>query len=349
MSAIRVLHILGSAQQDGTAMARMLADLAGALDPGRFEVEAIFLSRHGPLVEMLAERGVDAFAAGLHRDFASQLALLWRVRASRPHIIHQHAGGPRLSRALKGATSARLVLHLHGSVDEASLLPGRIDVLATRADAIVACSHSVARHIAPARSRVIYAGVAAARAIPRERATGPVFGAAGRLVAVKGFDCLLRAFAAMVAAVPQARLQICGDGPLRGELEDLAHDLGIARAVTFLGWRQDYPAPASGWDVFVQPSLEEGFGVALLEAMAQGLPAIASDVGGIPELVQPGVTGWLVPPGNDAALARALLESLRAPSASRRMGDAARRSAERFSAEAMAMQTATLYEELLAA
>lgn len=349
MSAIRVRHILGSAQEDGTAMARMVADLAGALDPRRFQVEALFLSRHGPLVEMLAERGVAAFAAGPGRDVASQLGLLWRVRASRPAIIHQHAGGPRLSRALKWATSARLVLHVHGSIDEAGLQPRSVDARAARADALVACSHSVARRIAPAHSRVIYAGVAPARAIARDRGASPVFGAAGRLVAVKGFDCLLRAFAAVVAAIPGARLEICGDGPLRGELEAQARRLGCDQAVTFLGWRRDYPAPAGGWDVFVQPSLEEGFGVALLEAMAQGLPAIASDVGGIPELVEPGVTGWLVPPGDDAGLARALLESLRTPSASRRMGDAARRAAARFSAEAMALQTATLYEELLAA
>lgn len=349
MSVIRVQHILGSAREDGTAMARMVADLAHALDRQRFEVEALFLSPHGPLVEMLAAQGVAAFAAGLRRDFASRLGLLWRVRASRPAIIHQHAGGPRLSRALKWATSARLVLHVHGSVDEASLLPSRVDARSVRADALVACSRSVAAHIAPAPSRVIYAGVAPARAGARTRATGPVFGAAGRLVAVKGYDCLLRAFAAVVAEAPTARLEICGDGPLRAELESQARRLGCRNAVTFLGWRRDYPAPAGGWDVFVQPSLEEGFGVALLEAMAQGLPAVASDVGGIPELVEPGVTGWLVPPGDDAALARALLESLRTPSASRRMGDAARRSAARFSTEAMALQTASLYEELLAA
>ena len=349
MSVIRVQHILGSAQEDGTAMARMVADLAHALDPRRFEVEALFLSPHGPLVEMLAAQGVAAFAAGLRRDFASQLGLLWRVRATRPAIIHQHAGGPRLSRALKWATSARLVLHVHGSIDEASLRPCSVDARAARADALVACSQSVAARIAPARSRVIYAGVAPAHAGARTGATGPVFGAAGRLVTVKGFDCLLRAFAAVVAEAPAARLEICGDGPLRSELEAQARRLGCGHAVTFLGWRRDYPACAGGWDVFVQPSLEEGFGVALLEAMAHGLPAVASDVGGIPELVEPGVTGWLVPPGDDAALARALLASLRAPCAIRRMGDAARRSAARFSTEAMALQTAALYEELLAA
>jgi glycosyltransferase involved in cell wall biosynthesis len=327
----------------------MVADLAGALDPRRFQVEALFLSRQGPLVQMLADRGVAAFAVGLRPDLASRLDLLRRARASRPAIIHQHAGGPRLSRALKWVTSARLVLHVHGSIDEASLQPSRVDARAARADALVACSHSVARHIAPTPSRVIYAGVAPARTVARDRGTGPVFGAAGRFVAVKGFDCLLRAFAAVVAATPGARLEICGDGPLRGDLEVLARRLGCGHAVTFLGWRQDYPALASGWDVFIQPSREEGFGVALLEAMAQGLPAVASDVGGIPELVEPGVTGWLVPPGDDAALERALLESLRTPSASRRMGDAARASAARFSAEAMALQTAALYEELLAA
>ena len=349
MSAIRVRHILGSAQEDGTAMARMVADLAGALDPRRFQVEALFLSRHGPLVEMLAQRGVAAFVAGLRPGAASQLGLLWRMRASRPAIIHQHAGGPRLSRALKWATSARLVLHVHGSIDEASLRPSRVDARAARADALVACSHSVARRMAPAKPRVIYAGVAPARVIAREREARPVIGAAGRLVAVKGFDVLLRAFATVVAAAPAARLEICGDGPLRGDLEAQARSLGCDHAVTFLGWRRDYPGPAGGWDVFVQPSLEEGFGVAMLEAMAQGLPAVASDVGGIPELVEPGVTGWLVPPGDEGALSRALLESLRAPLASRRMGEAARRVAGRFSAEAMALQTATLYEELMAA
>lgn len=349
MSAIRVRHILGSAQEDGTAMARMVANLAGALDPRRFRVEALFLSRHGPLVEMLANRGVAAFAAGPVNDVASQLGLLWAMRASRPAIIHQHAGGPRLSRALKWATSARLVVHVHGNVEEASLAPNSVDARAARADALVACSHSVARGIAPAHSRVIYAGVQPAGVIARVPRAGPVFGAAGRLVAVKGFDCLLRAFATVLTAVPGARLEICGDGPRRGDLEAQARNLGCDHAITFLGWRPDYPAPASGWDVFVQPSLEEGFGIALLEAMAQGLPAVASDVGGIPELVERGATGWLVPPGDDEALALALLESLRMPSASRRMGEAARRAAGRFSAEAMALQTAILYEELMAA
>lgn len=348
MSAVRILHILGSAQTDGTAMARIVANLAGALDPRRFGMEAIFLSRHGPLVEMLADRGIPARAADLRGNLISQLRLLRHVRAARPAIVHQHAGGPRLSRALKWVTSARLVVHVHGSVDEASVRVRKANVQAARADALVACSRAVARHLAPARSRVIYAGVEPAVAGAGPRRGGPVFGAAGRLVPVKGFEHLVRAFAMVIATAPGARLEICGDGPLRGDLEAEARRLGCGHAIRFLGWRDDYPAPAARWDAFVQPSIEEGFGVALLEAMAQGLPAIASDVGGIPELVEPGVTGWLVPPRDEAALAGALLESLREPAETLNRGEAARASAKRFTTGTMAQQTAALYDELLA-
>jgi len=133
----------------------------------------------------------------------------------------------------------------------------------------------------------------------------------GRLDPQKGYSCLLRAFREVVGQREQARLLMMGAGPQEHELRALAEALGVAEKVIFAGERADAPLLAALARLYVQPSLFEGTPNALMEAMAAGVPAVATAVDGVPEIVTHGVSGWLVPPNDPAALAGAVLGALR--------------------------------------
>jgi len=133
----------------------------------------------------------------------------------------------------------------------------------------------------------------------------------GRLDPQKGYGCLLRAFRHVVGQREQARLLVIGAGPEAPELRALAEELGVAEKVIFAGERADGPLLASLARLYVQPSLFEGTPNALMEAMAAGVPAVATAVDGVPEIVTHGVSGWLVPPNEPVALAEAVLGVLR--------------------------------------
>src|SRR3989442_14416288 len=140
---------------------------------------------------------------------------------------------------------------------------------------------------------------------------GPIIGTVGRLVPLQSHTWLLRAVPRVLAEFPQASVVLIGDGPLLGELKELADELGITPHVVFLGTRHDIPECLAVLDLLVLPSLNEGMGRALVEAMAVGCPVVATRVGGIPDVVADGTTGLLVPPRDDRALAEAILTLLR--------------------------------------
>ena len=140
----------------------------------------------------------------------------------------------------------------------------------------------------------------------------------------KAHDVLLQAAATLLKAHPQLRFQIAGDGPRLPSLRRLAAALGIAERVTFLGHREDVPALLAHADVFVLPSRSEAFPNGAIEARAAGLPVVASAVGGLLDLVDPGRTGLLVPPDDPRALADALDGLVRAPARAAALGGAAR-------------------------
>ena len=193
-------------------------------------------------------------------------------------------------------------------------------------------------------------GQAAARArrvigIPVE---APLVGSLGRLHSQKGFSDLLTALAQVRRRIPSVRLFLAGDGELRADLEAQSRSLGLSEAVTFAGVRTDVPEILAALDVFVLPSLWEGMPNAVLEAMAAGLPVVATAVGGIPEVVVDGVTGLLVPPRDPDGLAQAIECLLRDPGLRRKMGQAGWKRVERcFSVEQMVRKTEDLYETLL--
>jgi sugar transferase (PEP-CTERM/EpsH1 system associated) len=173
-------------------------------------------------------------------------------------------------------------------------------------------------------------------------------GAVGRLHRQKGFRDLLAAFVEVREQIPAARLLLVGDGELRDELENQARSSGLSNGVVFAGIRSDIPRTLAGLDLFVLPSLWEGMPNAVLEAMATGLPVVSTAVGGTPEIIVDGVTGFLVPPRNPSALAGAITTLLQDAHLRRKMGQAGRRRTEQhFSLGETARQTQALYQTLL--
>ena len=174
------------------------------------------------------------------------------------------------------------------------------------------------------------------------------FGTAGRLSKVKNHFRLLEAFRHCLEGCSESVLLLCGYGDAERELKEHALSLGITERVRFLGFRRDIAQVLATLDVFTLPSLREGFGLALVEAMCSGVPVIASQVGGIPEILGETPTGELIDPENTESLAAAMIRMTKLSDAERKvLGEAARtRVLENFTAEKMIRQYELLYEEV---
>jgi len=173
-------------------------------------------------------------------------------------------------------------------------------------------------------------------------------GTVARLTEQKGIATLLRAMKLLVSRDARYRCVIAGEGEDEARLKALCRELGLEKRVRFAGHRSDIPALLEALDVFVLPSLWEGFGIVLLEAMALDCPLVASCTGGIPEVVEDGATGLLVPPGRPEALATAVHGLIQDEGLRRTLVRTARQALDhRFSADRMAQETAALYDEVL--
>jgi glycosyltransferase involved in cell wall biosynthesis len=168
-----------------------------------------------------------------------------------------------------------------------------------------------------------------------------------RLSPEKGHAVLFRALSRLPADAPLHVLVLAGEGPERARLARLRDDLGLGDRVRFLGYRSDVGDLLRCADLLVLPSLREAFPMALLEGMAAGLPVIASRVGGVPEMLDDGVEGWLVDPGDETSLTRSLAHALRDPEARRARGEAGRgRVGRDFSLERMVSRTVDIYRRV---
>jgi glycosyltransferase involved in cell wall biosynthesis len=336
-----------------------LATLLGALGDA---VEPAIMATHADVLAWIADRcpGVPATLlphAANKRDLRAIGAHIRAVRHHRPDIFHanlQHSWA-----GTYGILAAMLAKGVRTVAVEHSLwsvtIPAqrrRRQALDGRLDAHVAVSERLARDVErmldlPAGSlETVHNGVTDVRVEPLPRLRQePTLGFVGRLAAEeKGLDVLLRA----AARVPGAALVLVGDGPDRGALERLAAELGIADRVVFAGWSDEVRRLLPTFDVLVQPSRREGFGIALVEAMLAELPVVATDAGGMAEVVVDGVTGITVRQDDPGAVAAAADALLRDPDRRRAMGREGRRVAlERFSAQAMARGFAALYGRIL--
>jgi glycosyltransferase involved in cell wall biosynthesis len=348
-----VLHVLGSAQLEGSGIARIVAAVAGGIDPRKYRVHAWFLGPAGPLVEELQTAGATVLAMNWWRGARDPLGA-WRfARCLRAHdfaVVHQHFGARSIRRVICHYSDARVVVHLHGCVAESHAAQG-VPMAVRGAHVVIAASRAVALQFPAANPIVVYAGVPvqgnvnANTVVPR-RTT--VIGAACRLIPLKGLSGLIRAAALLGKEFPHLRLEIAGTGPERDNLEREVKYLGLGSQVHFLGWQRNLGTVLRNWDIFSSPSLDEGFGMAVLEAMAGGLPVVGTTVGGLPELIEDGRTGYLVPPSDVAALASRLRLLILDSEGRRAMGAAGRERALRhFSLERMVGEIAAIYDGLL--
>jgi glycosyltransferase involved in cell wall biosynthesis len=176
----------------------------------------------------------------------------------------------------------------------------------------------------------------------------PVIGCVAHFADHKGHRYLIEAAVRVAAAVPDVRFLLVGDGELRPKIELQIKELKLERHVILTGFRQDVPRLLAAMDVVVLSSHLEGLGTSLLDAMAMARPVVATRVGGIPEMVEDGLNGLLVPPRDPSALADALITLINRPDERKRMGQAGRaRMLEKFSAEAMVAATEAVYRKIL--
>lgn len=295
------------------------------------------------------------------------------LREQRPSVVHTHlAKAGTLGRIAARRSRTPVLVHtFHGHVLRGYFSPAvsraYLEVerrLASRTDALVAVSQHVRDELlelgigSPERWRVIPVGIEleayadtgsmeAVRARFDLPATGPLIGVVGRLVPIKDLETFLRAAARVAASHPDAAFVVAGDGELRPALETRARSL-LGDRVRFLGWVQDLRALYAALDVVVLTSRNEGTPVSLIEAGAAGRPVVATRVGGVSEVVDDGVTGWLVPQGDDGATAARVARLLDRPEEAAAFGEAAKALVtERFSAARIVEAHAELYRELL--
>ncbi len=179
-------------------------------------------------------------------------------------------------------------------------------------------------------------------------ADGLIIGTIGRPRPVKGFHFLLKAFVLLEKKVPDALLVFVGNGPDEGKLKKMALESGICQKIYFLDDRDDIPNVLPAFDLFVLPSIWEGMGIVILEAMAAGLPVLATRVGGVPELVLPDVTGVLVAPSDPEAWIDPLKRLLEEPALRTRLGAQGRKRVEDlFNIQNTVKKTEALYTTLL--
>jgi len=323
-------------------------------------------------VQLMEAEGISVERRIIRRHFDLALVpwLSGRLRQRKPDILHTHLIHADLYGTLAARTAGvRVVTSRHNDDPFRAKAPFRqmLQFLWHLTSAGIAISSAVANFSietegAPAdKLHVVHYGIAhrqgevdkkAARAALRhELQLAPdalLIGIVSRLIAQKGIDDGLRAFKRVAADFPDAHLVIAGDGALRGALELEAERLQLADRVHFLGWRSDAVHVIAALDIFLMPSLWEGFGLTLLEAMSMAVPVVATNVSAIPEIVAQQETGLLVPPRDVMSLANSLELLLGDAALRQHMGMLGEDRLETyFSADRMIDQTLAVYQRVL--
>ena len=324
-----------------------------------FEVACVVLHEGEPGAEEFAARlgqaGVEVELLRISRYGGPRtVARLTRIaRRLRPDILHTHLVHADFN-GLPAGRLARvpvLVSTKHGfnPFREGRLFAAADRTIARLADVHVAISRGLARYLGeregfdPERFEIVHYGIEAGPSpplLPGEARVAIV----GRLIPIKGHAELLRAVVDVGRDIPGLHLDVVGDGPLEAELRAQVAELGLDDCVSFHGRVSPIGPVFEGADVVAVPSHGEGFGMVALEAMERGRPVIASAVGGLPEVVEDGVTGVLVPPGDVEALGAALRTLLTDEARAAAMGAAGRaRSLAEFSQERCTSRIVELY------
>jgi glycosyltransferase involved in cell wall biosynthesis len=327
---IRVVEVLATGSNGGAQ--EHLFGLVTRMDHSRFDVSIVSLSP-GSGVRKLERAGFPILVLDEPDDAIAVGALAAHLVEIRPDVIHNHMYraelvGTRAAIALGEVGHRRpyIVSTVHSSRVRSEEDREMLRVLTPRMDQLIAVSTAIeAKLVTEGRTaapiRRIYNGVDLSRyenqepccTLPEEYGMEPgsqIVGVVARLEPEKGHPTLLEAWPAVLRSAPDAYLLIVGEGSRRDALEALARDLRIAHRVVFTGRRDDVPAVTAALDVAVLPSYREAQGLSILEALALSRPVVASNVGGIPEMITDGLNGLLVPPHDPDALAAAVVRLL---------------------------------------
>lgn len=334
MSDFRVLEAITPSRIGGAEV--YVANLCEKLPETGAQVE-LFCPKGRPFVDYMADRGVSSINWHTHGKFdpvtVCKLAAL--IKRTHSSVIHTHLS----TASLLGAFAAKLagvpsVAHVHG-LNSATCF--RYSTL------IVAVSEAVKQHlcsqgISENKIQVVHNGVDLAKfgPVPKDEARRkfglnpdiPIFGVFGRLSSEKGQRIALEAMFLLTREYPKAQLILAGDGKDREELQACAEALNITGNVAFAGFVPQPQTLMSACDAVIVPSLKEGFGLAAVEAMALERPVVGTNVGGLPEIIQPGETGFLTALSDPQAIAQALEELIKDKSLAERMGKRGRERAE---------------------
>jgi glycosyltransferase involved in cell wall biosynthesis len=344
---------------------RLLVGTIRHLDPARYRVDVAYLL---PWKDALVNAAREAGATVHCLDAPHPTSVAWvsrlrrLVRSREIDIVHTHMPAPAVAARLSLGPRCPAIIHTEHNVWERYRLVTRWANRATyrRNRAVIAVSHAVADSITSrVPVSVVHHGVDvnSLRCGPTTRATAraalglqsdePIVGTVGNMTAKKDHATLLRAFARVRTDVPGARLVLIGSGPLESDLRRHVTDLGLDASVVFAGPRPDAPELLPAFDVFALSSRFEGLPIALLEAMSCALACVATDVGGIPEVLSDGIDGVLVPPAAPDRLADEMTALLRDEPRRARLGREARRRADAFDLRRAAERIEVLYQQVL--
>jgi glycosyltransferase involved in cell wall biosynthesis len=327
---IRVVEILATGTNGGAQ--EHVYSLMKRLDRSRYEASVVSLSA-GSAVRKLEREGFNVCVIDEPDDAVAVGALVAHLLDVRPDVIHTHMYradiiGTKAAMALRESGHHRpyVVSTVHSSRVRSAEDKETLRELTPQMDQLIAVSKAIERKIATehrdgAPVRLIYNGVDLERYDRQEACCtlsddygmepgSQIVGVVARLEPEKGHQTLLDAWPLVLRDVPDAYLLIVGEGSRRDFLEQRAQANRVAHRVVFTGRRDDVPAVTAALDVAVLPSHREAQGLSILEAMALSRPVVASDVGGIPEMIEDGVTGLLVPHDNPEALAAAIVRLL---------------------------------------
>ena len=359
---MKILHLLSSGGYYGKEA--VVIALCSALERlGHGSEIGAFLNSQNPNEEVMIrgqQQGIQArrFACNGRLDVRAVSQIREHILSQRIDLIHSHDYKADIYGYLAGRWTGRPTIatcHLWFSTTLSDRIYAKIDQLCLRHfDGVVAVASHIERTLQQAgvssrKIAVIPNGIDFTSFLEVRRSdfgrsgNGPVIGIVGRLTRQKGHSLLFAAAPGILQKFPDTKFLIIGDGPDREKLEAVAAETGIADSVHFAGFRSDMPTVYEGLDLLVMPSLDEGLPITLLEALAAGCPVVASSVGAVPDVIEHGRNGLLIPPGDSASVEHSILLLLSDSNLRKRVAENARRSVGKFSADEMARNYLQFY------
>ncbi len=366
MGRINLLHLITGLETGGAES--LLVNIARKLDKTRFNVKIAYIWGPGSLAAEIRRAKISVFDLS-RKGKLDPLVLIRlifllkreKIRILHTHLVHASIVG-RVAAKLAGVTQIISTRHYGYYEREKSLINWLERKTAAFNSRFIAISESVKDYLTRKQKYDCEKVIVLHNAIDlnlfdsahqvgvSKSGVSPVIGSVGRLHSSKGYVTLLRSMPYVIDRFPGVKLVIVGTGRERGRLDRLCAQLGIAGNVVFLGSVKpsEIPLLLRTFTAFVLASNWEGFGLAAVEAMASSLPLVASDVGGLSEIVQDGITGFLVPARRPRVLAQRIVQLLENPDLCLQMGNEGRRRAQAlFSLDSMVKKLEDLYGHML--